>query len=344
MDGHDAVNAGAGADVSAGVCSPAAGRENYVGPVKAPPWDAAPSWESHGLLHRLTIDGAPLADYVDGSGAPRFDAPRPHLHPVRTPSGTVVSDAAARDHTWHVGIGIGVQDVGGNNLWGGRTYREGTGYTWSRDHGRIRHDSWLTQAPGMLVESLTWLDADDASLLAETRTLRWSSCAAPVAGSILELSTALTVAPGRDEPVELGGPGSHGRTGGGYGGFFWRLPACVDVDLRTPVAHGEGSVHGSVPSTGATWLAWSARTRAPGPDGAPGAEFTVAVTPIDAVTADDPWFVRVADYPGIGSALAWSEPTVVTRDRAVHRGFRCLVADARVPDAEIGAALMPARR
>ncbi|WP_066585944.1 DUF6807 domain-containing protein [Cellulomonas timonensis] len=300
--------------------------------VKAPPWEPRPHWGPSTPLAELTLDGTTVAVCTDGAGAPGFDSPRPHLHPVRTLAGVVVTAAAPADHTWHVGLGLGVQDVDGHNLWGGRTYLPGAGYTWRRDHGRIRHDGWAEQAPDALTQHLTWLSADAEPLLTETRELRW----ARASGQAWRLDLATTLVAAR--PVRLGSPGAHGRGGGGYGGLFWRLPACEDVDVRTPSARGEDLVHGSVPADGARWLAWSARAASPTPPaGTPGTgEFTVAITPSDESTARDPWFVRVSGYPGIGSALAWQRAVTVRPGAGLRRSFRCLVADGRTPDAEVG--------
>lgn len=301
--------------------------------VKAPPWEPSPRWGPSGLLAELALDGTAMAVCVDGAGAPGFDSPRPHLHPVRTLAGVAVTDAAPADHTWHVGLGLGVQDVDGNNLWGGRTYLPGEGYTWRRDHGRIRHDGWAERAPNALAQRLTWLAADGEPLLAETRALRWAR--ADAQAWRLDWSTALTAA----RPVRLGSPGAHGRAGGGYGGLFWRLPACVDVDVRTPEARGEEGVHGSVPADGARWLAWSARATGAGarPAETPGdaGQFTVAIAPSDEATARDPWFVRVSGYPGIGSALAWERAVTVRPGSGLRRAFRILVADGRTHDADV---------
>jgi hypothetical protein len=44
-----------------------AGRARADAPVKAPPWDPAPTWGPHGLLHRLELDGRAVADYVDSN-------------------------------------------------------------------------------------------------------------------------------------------------------------------------------------------------------------------------------------------------------------------------------------
>ncbi|MDF2916502.1 MAG: hypothetical protein K0S70_719 [Microbacterium sp.] len=136
----------------------------------------------------------------------------------------------------------------------------------------------------------------------------------------------------------LGSPGSNGRVGGGYGGLAWRLPACVDVDVRTPSARGEAAVHGTV----APWLAWSAAFADPighSPAAPATAEATVALAPADDVSAGDPWFVRVAGYPGIGAALAWDRAVAASPSAPVRRAYRLLVADGRLSDAEVGALL-----
>ncbi|GGT61204.1 DUF6807 family protein [Actinomadura citrea] len=45
----------------------------------------------------------------------------------------------------------------------------------------------------------------------------------------------------------------------------------------------------------------------------------------------DPWFVRVAEYPGVGPALAWDEPRTVPG--RLERAITVVVADGRLtPD------------
>ena len=55
--------------------------------------------------------------------------------------------------------------------------------------------------------------------------------------------------------------------------------------------------------------------------------------PADAATRADPWFVRVADYPGVGSQLAGHAPVVLAPGAALTRGLRTLVADGVLDDA-----------
>lgn len=313
--------------------APGAPRDRVVPdpPVKTPPWDPRPERGEHGTLLRVQLGSTEVARYVDGTGSPAFDGPRPHLHPVTTCRGTVVTAASPADHTWHLGLGIGVQDVAGHNLWGGRTYLRDAGYTWRRDHGRIEHRTWTTRTPGTVRHRLAWLGAGGQELLHEDRELAWSVL--DDGAWRLDLAFTLTVPDDAPDPeVPLGSPGSNGREAGGYGGAFWRLAACDDVDLRTPVGRGEDAVHGSVPAEGASWLAWSATARA-------GGDFTLAVVPGDARTAADPWFVRVAGYPGIGSALAWDRPLVVRRGHPERRALRWVVADGRWDDARVASAV-----
>ncbi|WP_255272530.1 DUF6807 family protein [Actinomadura madurae] len=51
----------------------------------------------------------------------------------------------------------------------------------------------------------------------------------------------------------------------------------------------------------------------------------------------DPWFVRVAQYPGVGPALAWEEPLTVPG--RLDRAITVVVADGRLtPDRARGLA------
>ena len=220
----------------------------------------------------LCIDDTVVAQYDPGLDVAPTSSPRPFLHPVRTLGGLTVTDAHPADHDWHLGIGVAVQDVAGWNLWGGRTYVRGSGYTWRPDHGRIEHVGWADRGPGRSAEDLRWLDPTDRVLLHERRTLRWGRPAEPEFTAWL-LDFEFTLTPPGGEPVELGSPGSNGREGGGYGGFFWRLPPVDELDVCTPHARGELAVHGSV----APWLC--ARPRI-GADRA-----TLLVQPLDPVSA-----------------------------------------------------------
>ena len=51
--------------------------------------------------------------------------------------------------------------------------------------------------------------------------------------------------------------------------------------------------------------------------------------------APDPWFVRVAGYPGVGLSLAWDRPLTATRDHPVRRTVTVLVADGILSTTDI---------
>ena len=280
----------------------------------------------------LTLDGRAVAGYQDGSRIRTVSSPRPYLHPVRTLNGTVVTDHQPLDHVWHLGAGVALQDVDGVNFWGGRTYtREAGQYIWRPDHGTIAVTATTaadTDAAhgreGRLQETLSWNGPDGAPLLLEERTWAWAA----VAPSIWRLSLDFALSPAGDRPVSLGSPGSNGRFEGGYGGFFWRLPACADATVWTAAGSGEAETHGST----TRWLAWSGTFGAGTSDGGPAT--LVFVAPEGSA---DPWFVRVDGYPGVGQSLAWDRPVIAEPGSPVRRQITVYVADGSLATTDIEA-------
>ena len=268
------------------------------------------------VLVRGTVDGVPVLDYRDGAGTIPTSAPRPHLHPVRTSAGVVVSATHPADHDWHTGLGMAIPDVNGTNFWGGGTYLPERGHQLLDDHGVVSGGPVQSEPSGFR-QQLEWVGRSGRRELLEQRSVQWAALAE--GAWKLTFATSLTA----DHDVTIGSPGSKGRVGGGYGGLFWRLPACDDVDVFTPNARGEEGVHGTV----APWLAWSADfTAGPGTSG----PATVVVTAADAVRSAEPWFVRVSDYPGLGSALAWDSPLALAQGQTLDRRFDLVVADGRL--------------
>ena len=267
-------------------------------------------------------------DYRDGAGTIATSSPRPYLHPVRTLGGVVVSATHPADHDWHTGVGMAIPDVNGTNFWGGGTYAPDSGYTLRDDHGTVSGGP-VELEPSGFTQQLDWMGHNGRRELVEHRGVRWAAVAPKLWR--LRFTTVLTA----EHPVELGSPGSKGRIAGGYGGFFWRFPYCEKVDVFTPTASGEADVHGSL----APWVAWSAEFFA-GPRSCGPA--TVVVASADAATQPEPWFVRVSDYPGLGSALAWDRPVTLVGREALERRFDVLVADGRLDaDAVVTAISMP---
>jgi hypothetical protein len=265
------------------------------------------------ILARLRVDGVPVAEYVDGSDLDATLAPRPYLHPVRTLAGTVATDARPVDHPWHLGVGVASADVDGWNLWGGPTFRPEDGYVLRADHGRIAHAGFDRLDDCGFTERLWWRTACGEALLAERRTVQARRAGR---GWELELRTSLSNA--ADRPVRLGSPATNGRAGAGYGGLFWRLSAAREPHVYTTAGTGEGGVHDGV----APWLAWTDRV----------AGFTLVFAGTDAATRADPWFVRIAEYPGVGSQLAARAPLTLPVGGTVTRGLRTLLVDGVLDD------------
>jgi predicted dehydrogenase len=266
---------------------------------------------------QITIGGTVVAGEISGENLAAALSPRPYLHPVTTLAGTIVTDAMPADHVWHLGVGVALQDVNGVNFWGGRTYRrDQAGYVWRPDHGRIvrtgSRDSGDTRT-----QSLAWTGPGGTKLLHETRHWAWRDAG----DGAWRLTLSFTLTPAGTTPVSLGSPGSNGRDAGGYGGFFWRLPAVENASVRTLFASGEAAVHGGR----APWLAWTG-------DFAGKPATLVFTAPPE---SDDPWFVRVDGYPGVGSALAWDTAVVLAPGEQLTRTIAVTIADGIATDNQI---------
>ena len=261
---------------------------------------------------RLRVGDVEVASYVPDPAVEPRHGPRPFLHPVRTLGGLTVTDAGPADHPWHLGVSVAMQDVAGSNLWGGRTYVRGQGYTWREDHGAIVHDGFDRQGADGFTERLRWCDPGGATLLDEERAV--SVAPAPPYGWELSFAYRLTT-PGAD--VALGSPATNGRPGGaGYGGFFWRAaPGAFAV--FDGLSGGEDAVNGSA-------TAWVALAGA----------YTLVFS---GLSGDDRWFVRTGIYPGVCAALAFARPLTVSTLAPVERRLRVLVADGALDRAGVRA-------
>ncbi|MGW1213274.1 DUF6807 domain-containing protein [Streptomyces sp. NPDC002499] len=267
----------------------------------------------------LRVAGRPVGRYVTRPELPIGLAPRPYLHPVTTLAGAAVTELSPADHLHHLGVGVAVPDVEGHNFWGGRTYVRDRGPTELADHGTQRHASFQLRDPDGFIEELRWI-AEGVELLRERRTV--AAVELTDSAWALDFTFSLTnVTPG---PLSIGSPATNGRPGAAYGGFFWRArkePTAPDV--FTADHEGEPEVHG----TRADWLALA------------GAGWTLIFAGATEPTRRDPWFVRTAEYPGVGSSLAHTERLPVPPGETVVRRIVTVVADGR-PDRADAAALV----
>lgn len=276
------------------------------------------------VAHRLHAAGVPVAEYVLPARLPVTLSPRPYLHPVRTLAGTVVTEARPADHAHHLGVSLAVADVDGTSFWGGRTYVRGIGPRWLGNHGTQRHERLTAGAAEGFTEELSWVSPSGEVLLTERRAVSAQPAATGDAWLLHWSSRLVNATPRR---LRIGSPATSGRAGAGYGGFFWRAPAPAGHRriLLPGGQEGEDRAHGArapwvcLSGRDPTGVAWSlvlAQIPTPGRAGA-------------AATWPLPWFVRLAEYPGLGPALAWTEPLWLEPGAELGCGCAVAVADGQ---------------
>jgi hypothetical protein len=258
----------------------------------------------------LRVAGRPVGRYVTRPELPERLSPRPYLHPVTTLAGTAVTELGPADHPHHLGVGVAVPDVEGHNFWGGRTFVRDQGPTELDNHGAQRHAGFPLRDPDGFVEELRWMAAG-TELLHERRTV----AATELTGSAWALDFTFSLTNTTPATLTIGSPATNGRPGAAYGGFFWRArKEAAAPDVLTPDTEGEERAHGSR----ADWVALV------------GSSWTLVFAGATERTRQDPWFVRTAEYPGVGSSLAHRDRLPVTPGDTVVRRIVTVVADGRL--------------
>jgi hypothetical protein len=261
----------------------------------------------------LSLANLAVAEYVWRPDLPIAVAPRPYLHPVRTLSGTVVTEVRPSSHRHHLGVSVAVAEIDGSNFWGGRTFVAGHGPAWLDNHGIQRHVRWTRRTPTQLSHSLRWVSIDEEELLSERRML--SARLVEADAWALTWEFALTNTAGR--ALTIRSPAGMGRAGAGFGGFFWRAP----IGVRScHVASAAGDRIDAVHGARSPWLALTNQSEEQ-------RQWTLVFIAATEATRDDPWFVRIRDYVGVGSALAWDDPLVLAPGATATRRVITVVAD-----------------
>ncbi|WP_030858594.1 PmoA family protein [Streptomyces sp. NRRL S-37] len=267
----------------------------------------------------LRVAGRPVGRYVTRPELPARLSPRPYLHPVTTLAGTAVTELSPADHTHHLGVGVAVPDVEGFNFWGGRTYVRDQGPTELDNHGSQRHTAYQLRDPDGFVEELRWMAAP-GELLRERRTV----AATELTDTAWALDFTFSLTNVTSAPLSVGSPATNGRPGAAYGGFFWRARKEETApDVFTAHTEGEGEAHGRP----ADWIALA------------GSTWTLVFAGATEQTRRDPWFVRTAEYPGVGSSLAHTDRLPLPPGETVVRRIVTVVADGRL-DRSAAAALV----
>ncbi|MCU1497509.1 MAG: hypothetical protein JWM47_1462 [Acidimicrobiales bacterium] len=174
------------------------------------------------------------------------DRKRPHLHPVATPAGHVLTRDAPDDHPWHHGLWFTIKYLDGDNFW-----EEMPPY------GVLRHQGRPEAAAGpdgtvSVAGEVHWTRPDRQTVaLVQQVSLTHVPLpegSAPAAGETgayaIDLDTTLeATAPVRLDRTEY-------TTWGGYGGLTVRGTAeLVDTRLLLP----DGSAHGRLVGTPGRW-------------------------------------------------------------------------------------------
>ena len=147
---------------------------------------------------------------------PVWDAPRPFVHPVCTPSGTVLSNNAPDDHPWHHGLWSTIKFLNGDNFW------EEYG-----DFGTLRTASVIENAATVTAE-IDWLRPDGETVAArETRAIT----EVPIDAYAYALDWTVSVVPTVDTVFDR----TPFTVWGGYSGLTLRGAAnWVDTTLALP--------------------------------------------------------------------------------------------------------------
>ncbi|WDF32582.1 PmoA family protein [Arthrobacter agilis] len=248
----------------------------------------------------------PFGLLCDGADLPADHSPRPFVHPVLTPDGSVVSDDRPSDHAWHHGLGIAVSSitVAGRphpvNLWGGPTYCRGEGYV-QLDNNGVQFVGSVRAGDGRVAQQLAWRAPDGAAILTEERS--WSMDSVQAGGVGWNRTTVRSRwrnSSGAD--LAFGSPTTAGRPDAGYGGFFLRLAPDFDgADVITAVDHPET---GAARTPGAVEVG-EADARGSRGDwlGVRSADASVLMVSAPANPGGTtPWFVRVSDTPMLCAA------------------------------------------
>lgn len=260
----------------------------------------------------VAIDGRPVLTYVYRPTVAQSESPRPYFHPLTTLAGETVTGSRPDDHPWHQGLSLALPNVlaasGSHNFWGGPTFVRDTGYVQLPNNGTVTHRGFTALVAGddavEVEEMLQWTSSTGALVITEKRRL--TIRATDDAWSLL-VETVLRNASG--ETLSIGSPGTEGRAGAGYGGWFWRGPASMEGG--EVLAAGDTAM-----GSRGDWMAYSA-------------------TPATVVMTDragnprhpTPWFVRTDDYAGLGPAPFFSEALEVGAGEKLRFGYTVVIAD-----------------
>lgn len=187
------------------------------------------------------------------------DHRRPHIHPLTTPAGHVLSRNAPDDHPWHHALWFTIKFVDGENFW------EEYG-----DYGVLRHLGPPAVTEGAdgtvaVTGTLDWIRPDRTTV---ALTERRSWCHVPLGPDAYAIDLDTTLVPATDVRLDR----TEFTTWGGYGGLTLRGPHdWHDTELTL----ADGSTHQRLEGVPSRWCDLT------GTVGAGGAEAVAGVALFD---------------------------------------------------------------
>jgi hypothetical protein len=252
-----------------------------------------------------------------------WDAPRPFLHPVRTPGGALLTANAPADHPWHHALWFTIKFVNGENFW-----EEYDAF------GTLRTRVVDDLPDGGARATIDWVRPDGGGVaLTETRTLtrRTVDDAAEAIGWDEELVPAV------DSVLDR----TPFTTWGGYGGLTLRgAPDWHDTRLTL----AGGTRHDRLLGERAEWCALSGLV--PYPDGREDVAGVVLADHPSNPRYPTPWYGsnRAATYGEgwanfLNAAFLWDEPLTVAAGEPLRLRHLVVVHDGPHDRAAIAAAV-----
>jgi hypothetical protein len=232
-----------------------------------------------------------------------WDAPRPYVHPLRTPAGTIVSTDAPADHPWHHALWSTVKFVNGVNFW--EEYGE-FGLLRTTDVRDVHHGQRAT---------IEWTRPDGEIAAREVRTI--------VEVAIDEMAYALdwefVITPTVDTTFDRT-PYDEAQGWGGYSGLTLRgAPDFADTRLLL----ADGSEHQTVRGTHSAFCAIEGPNRGVVLADHPANERfpTAWYASTRGATYGDGW----ANF--VNAAFRWDEPMRVAAGKTFRRRHFVVVHD-----------------
>lgn len=243
---------------------------------------------------------------------------RPYIHPLRTPSGLVLTRDAPDDHPWHHGLWFTIKFVNGENFW--EEYDE---------YGVLRHDGPPEVDVGTdevaVAGTLQWVRPDRATVVLD-ETRRFTHRRLGADAYAIDVDVALT--PRIDVVLDR----TPFTTWGGYGGLTLRGNEKW-ADTRLLLA--DRSVHQQIHGRPARWCDLSSAAGG----------VTIVDHP-DNPRSPTPWYGSTqADTYGDGwanffnAAFLWDEPLDVAAGDALDLRYRVVVHDGEWDSERITAAV-----